>query len=204
MIGILDYGMGNVGSIQNMLKRLSIDCRLENNPVNLGNYHHLILPGVGSYDSGIAKLTESGFREKLDRVVKKGIPILGICLGMQLLGQTSEEGELNGLGWINAKVIRFQQTLGTTSRIKVPHMGWNTVSPREQSNLFAGLEINARFYFVHSYHMVCKDSSDVQATVLHGVEVVAAVKKDNVFGVQFHPEKSHKFGMKLLENFSKC
>lgn len=205
MIGILEYGMGNVGSIQNMLNRLSVPNELVRDPDLLDKYDRLILPGVGAFDAGIARLDQSRLRFRLDELASQGMPILGICLGMQLLGRRSEEGKVSGLGWIQADVIRFKVDAPSVAhRLKVPHMGWNVVSPVNDPQLFQGLPDEPRFYFVHSYHVVCDDPADVIATVRYGGTVTAAVRHGNIHGVQFHPEKSHKFGMKLLENFSKC
>lgn len=205
MIGILEYGMGNVGSIKNMLNRISVASKLVSDPTLLANFDRLILPGVGAFDAGMTRLVQSGFRSKLDELAQQGMPILGICLGMQLLGRGSEEGRLPGLGWIEADVVRFKvDAASATHRLKVPHMGWNVVNPISEPQLFQGLVIEPRFYFVHSFHMVCDDPSDVIASVDYGGLVTAAVRHGNIQGAQFHPEKSHKFGMKLLENFAKC
>jgi glutamine amidotransferase len=205
VIGILEYGMGNVGSIKNMLNRISVSSELISDPAQLDRYDRLILPGVGSFDAGMTRLEQSGLRGRLNELAKQGMPILGICLGMQLLGRRSEEGKLPGLGWIQAEVVRFLvEAHSTSERLKVPHMGWNIVSPTNDPPLFQCLAGEPRFYFVHSYHMVCDNPADVIATVNYGGPVTAAVQHGNILGVQFHPEKSHKFGMKLLENFAKC
>jgi glutamine amidotransferase len=205
MIGILDYGMGNVGSIVNMLRRISVDGKLVSNPEELANCERLILPGVGAFDAGMTRLTESGLRDELNRQVHAGKPVLGICLGMQLLARRSEEGKLPGLGWIEADVIRFQVDAPTASpRLKVPHMGWNVIHPTPNARLFESANGETRFYFVHSYRVVCDHSEDVAAEVDYGGRVTAAVHRGNIYGVQFHPEKSHKFGMRLLKEFAKC
>jgi glutamine amidotransferase len=205
MIGILDYGMGNVGSIVNMLRRISVEAKLVSDPADLTNCDRLILPGVGAFDAGMTKLAESGLRDELDRQVRVGKPVLGICLGMQLLARRSEEGKLPGLGWIEADVIRFQVDASTAHpRLKVPHMGWNLIYPMPNAKLFASANGETRFYFVHSYRVVCDHPEDVAAEVEYGGRVTAAVERDNVYGVQFHPEKSHKFGMRLLAEFAKC
>jgi imidazole glycerol-phosphate synthase subunit HisH len=205
LIGILEYGMGNVGSIKNMLNRISVPSELVSDSALLDRYDRLILPGVGSFDAGMTRLEQSGLRVRLNELAMQGMPVLGICLGMQLLGRRSEEGKLPGLGWIQADVVRFVvDSPSACVRLKVPHMGWNVVSPVNDPQLFQSLANEPRFYFVHSYHMVCDDPADVIATVNYGGPVTAAVRHGNVQGAQFHPEKSHKFGMKLLENFSKC
>jgi glutamine amidotransferase len=205
MIGILEYGMGNVGSIKNMLNRISVASEMVTDANLLDRYDRLILPGVGSFDAGMTKLDQSGLRTRLNELAAQGMPILGICLGMQLLGRRSEEGKLPGLGWIEADVVRFTVDAAlATARLKVPHMGWNVVTPVNEPRLFQNLLTEPRFYFVHSYHMACDDPADVIAWVNYGGQVTAAVRHGNIHGVQFHPEKSHKFGMKLLENFSRC
>ena len=203
MTGILNYGVGNTGSILNMLKRLSIPCRLVEGPEDFDGIERILLPGVGAFDTGMASLARHGFVEVLNNfALERRMPVLGICLGMQLLARRSEEGELPGLGWIGGDVIRFLQNAGDAApRLKIPHMGWNEVTPRPESPLFKGLEIEPRFYFVHSYHFVCDSPDDVAGSVDYGGVATAAVSCGNIHGVQFHPEKSHRFGMKLLENF---
>jgi glutamine amidotransferase len=201
MITIIDYGMGNVGSILNMLKRIGVSARVSSNSDHIRSATKLILPGVGSFDSGMSNLANSGFRELLDeKVLVQRTPVLGLCLGMQLLGSRSEEGKLKGLGWIDAETVRFPPSTKAAG-LKIPHMGWNSVKTTASSPLFASFAEPPRFYFVHSYHMVCSDPSDIAATVSHGLEVTAAISRDNVMGVQFHPEKSHTYGMQLLKAF---
>src|SRR5690606_9261751 len=159
-----------------------------------------ILAGVGAFDHGIRQLHESGWARLLEEaVLQRGAPLLGICLGMQLVCNSSEEGRLSGLGWINAEVKRFN--FGAVSNLKVPHMGWNTIKIVRSNPLLSSADGEQRFYFVHSYHVVCNDSQDVTATSYYGCEFVSALNRGSVFGVQFHPEKSHKFGMALLKRF---
>jgi glutamine amidotransferase len=185
-----------------MLKRLSIPGRLVEGPDDFGGVERILLPGVGAFDAGMTNLVRHGFVDVLnDLVLNKRVPVLGICLGMQMLARGSEEGRLPGLGWIKGDVIGFRNDPSARPRLKIPHMGWNEVTPRPESPLFRGFEGHPRFYFVHSYHFVCDAGEDVSGTVDYGGVVSAAVSSGNIHGVQFHPEKSHRFGMKLLENF---
>lgn len=202
MIGIMNYGVGNVGSIKNMLSKIGEkDAILLNNPDDISRVDKLILPGVGAFDQGMKLLNESGMRKALDEhVLEKNKPILGICLGMQMLGMASEEGTESGLGYINFKCSRFQFN---DNKLKVPHMGWDYVEAEKESPLIHNLGEKARFYFVHSYYAACDKAEDVLLTCDYGWRFAAAVQHKNIYGTQFHPEKSHVFGMKLLENFAK-
>lgn len=201
MIVIVDYGMGNLGSILNMLKKAGAEAVIGATPDSIAAADKLILPGVGAFDAGMRNLQERGLREVLEqKVVQERTPLLGICLGMQLLSRRSEEGNLPGLGWLAADTVRFR--FAEDSPLKIPHMGWNEPRPRGAATLFAPLAQDARFYFVHSYHVVCDDPGDVAAVADYGGEVVAAVESGNIFGVQFHPEKSHRFGLQLLQTFA--
>ena len=201
MIVIIDYGMGNIGSLQNMIKKAGGTSTISSNARDIENAEKLILPGVGAFDNGMTNLQKLGLINVLNKkaVVEK-TPILGVCLGMQLLTKSSEEGVLSGLGWLNAKTVKFKFT-GDSKKLKLPHMGWNTITIRKESLLFNGMYEDARFYFVHSYHLVCEDESDILTTTNYGYDFVSAVEKGNIFGVQFHPEKSHKYGLKLIKNF---
>jgi glutamine amidotransferase len=202
MITIVDYGMGNLGSIMNMLKKIGFPARLSSSPEEVGNADKLILPGVGSFDAGMRNLVDRGLVAPLaEKVVDRGTPILGICLGMQLMAGKSEEGTLPGLGWLDADVVRFRPP-PESERLKVPHMGWNTLEPRKDCPLFRGAGPELRYYFVHSYHVVCRDPSDWAATTCYGADFVSAFQHGSLYGVQFHPEKSHRFGMALLRNFA--
>lgn len=202
LIVIVDYGMGNLGSIRNMLRKIGAPSLVSSDPAEIEKADKLILPGVGSFDAGMRNLADRGLVAPLaEMVAARRTPILGICLGMQLMGKRSEEGVRPGLGWIDAEVIRFHPP-PAAGRLKVPHMGWNTLEPRKDCLLFRGAGPELRFYFVHSYHVVCRDPSDVAATTPHGVDFVSAFQRGNLYGVQFHPEKSHRFGMALLRNFS--
>jgi glutamine amidotransferase len=204
MITIIDYGMGNLGSILNMCRHLGIPAETSGDPATVVRAEKLILPGVGAFDAGMEKLDQSGLREALDqRVVRENAPILGICLGMQLLARRSEEGVRPGLGWIAADVVRFQSPEGRQPPLQIPHMGWSHLTPRLDSRLFAGLPADPRFYFVHSYHVVCDQPGDISATTEHGGTITAAIERGHILGTQFHPEKSHRFGMQLLRNFAR-
>lgn len=203
MITIIDYNTGNLGSIKNMLRRLNIASEITNDTEKIANATKLILPGVGHFDYGMQQLNHSGLIPILNKkVLEEKIPILGICLGVQLLTEGSEEGVEKGLGWVKGKTIAFDKSK-ILARQRIPHMGWTDVSHYSQSRLFADMYEEPRFYFVHSYHLSLTDSKDCLVTAKYGYEFAAGIEHENILGVQFHPEKSHKFGMKLLENFSK-
>ncbi|QDQ29218.1 imidazole glycerol phosphate synthase subunit HisH [Chitinimonas arctica] len=200
MITIVDYGMGNLGSIRNMLKKVGAESEISADPACLRQAGKLILPGVGAFDAGMSSLEQSGLSSLLNELVlEKKVPVLGICLGMHLMTQGSEEGKLRGLGWVQADTIRF--TLPEDSTLKVPHMGWNRVKPCKESRLMKAADEEARFYFVHSYYVKCHATGDSLLKSEHGHEFDAAFEVGNIMGVQFHPEKSHRFGMQLLSNF---
>ena len=202
MIGVLDYGIGNIGSILNMLKRVDGEAMPVTTAEELSGCDKLILPGVGAFDQGMTLLEGSGMRNALDAAVGAGRPLLGICLGMQMLGLQSEEGKREGLKYIPFSLRRFR--LENQPELKVPHMGWDFVTlTQPEDKLVQGVEQPARFYFVHSYHAVCDDPADVLITCDYGFPFAAAVHRGNVWGTQFHPEKSHRFGMRLLRNFAK-
>lgn len=202
MIVVVDYGMGNLGSILNMLKKVgATDVKSSSDPADIERADKLILPGVGAFDTGMQKLRETGLIGLLnEKVVRAKTPTLGVCLGMQLISKISEEGELPGLGWVDAETIRFRFK-GQTSRLKIPHMGWNTADIRREGTLFKDMFPEPRFYFVHSYHVVSHQPADVLATTEYGYEFVSALQHENIMAAQFHPEKSHKFGMRLYKNF---
>lgn len=201
MIVIIDYGLGNLGSIANMLKKLGIKATISSDPAVIETASKLILPGVGAFDNGIRNLSARGLIPLLNaKVLEEKTPVLGLCLGMQLMTQRSDEGVLPGLGWLEAETIRLSFD-ENQHNLRVPHMGWNRVYPVRPNPLFDQVDGILRFYFAHSYHVVCKDRSDVLATTTYGHELTAAVMKDNIIGVQFHPEKSHKFGLQLFKNF---
>ncbi len=201
MITIVDYGAGNLKSISNMLRTLGTDSIISCCPNEIQSASKLILSGVGHFDFGMNSLRESGLVDALNkRVLDDKIPILGICLGAQLLTRGSEEGELPGLGWINGDTINFDKSkLG--KELKIPHMGWAATEPRRQCGLFCDSGDNLRFYYVHSFHLRCDNTTDELCYATHGYRFVSGVQRENIMGVQFHPEKSHRFGMNLLKNF---
>lgn len=203
MTAILDYGVGNLGSIDNMLRAIGERPIITAAPEELGRADRLILPGVGSFDAGMSRLQAGGLADAVKTEAAAGKPVLGICLGMQLLGRGSEEGRMAGLGLIPFDNIRFR--LPEDGALKVPHMGWDVVAFQKDNPLLEGIHGRQRYYFVHSYHAVCDALENVLMTCDYGGEFAAAVCRGNVYGVQFHPEKSHDFGMRLLENFvRKC
>lgn len=200
MIVIIDYQVGNLVSISNMLKRAGGNSVISSNIDVIGNASKLILPGVGSFDYGMKKLRETCLIEILNqKVLVDKVPILGICLGMQLMTKHSEEGNEKGLGWIDASTVKFNFK-EQHNDYKVPHMGWNDVNNIQNNGLFNELG-QSRFYFVHSYFVKCNDSLNSMCTTNYGFEFVSGILKDNIMGVQFHPEKSHKYGMQLMTNF---
>lgn len=200
MITIIDYGMGNLGSVLNMLKKVGTTAKISSALEEILKAEKLLLPGVGSFDAAMSRINESGLFEVLNKLVlEKEIPILGICLGMQLLMNESEEGKLPGFGWIKGKSYHFKGRI--PSSFKVPHMGWNDVTISNQSSITKGFNGEIRFYFVHSYFVKVENPAHSIMNCNYGLEFDAAIHKDNIYGVQFHPEKSHKFGMQFLRNF---
>ncbi len=201
MIAIIDCGIGNVGSVANMFRKLGVEAVVSGDPAAVAQADRLVLPGVGAFDHGMERLRASGLIPILEqRVLHEKTPILGICLGLQLYTKGSDEGGCPGLGWLPARTIRFR--FGTKEgRLKVPHMGWNTVHPTRR-NVWPSLSGEPRFYFVHSYHIECDFGEDVLATACYGYEFAVAVRRGNIAGVQFHPEKSHRFGMAVLRDFA--
>jgi glutamine amidotransferase len=202
MIAILDYGIGNIGSISNMLRKIGVKAAASSDPSVIANADKLILPGVGHFDYCMQQLKNSDFYELLHKkVLEDKIPMLGVCVGCQMLMETSEEGREKGLGWIKGSVVRFKADQMSAS-LKIPHMDWTEVHPTDSCLLYSGIA-NPRFYFVHSYHVLCDDPGLVTATAKYGYDFAASVQSGNISGVQFHPEKSHRFGMDLYRNFSK-
>lgn len=201
MVVIVDSGIGNTGSILNMLRKIGAKAVISSESEQIEAADKLIMSGIGAFDNGIKMLEKNGLIPLLEKkVLKDKTPILGICLGMQLFTKRSEEGILNGLGWVDAVTKRFRNNVNK-EKIRIPHMGWNVVEPVKESGLFANIEQEMRFYFLHSYHVICNDINNVLATTFYGHNFVSVLQKDNIIGVQFHPEKSHIFGMKLIKNF---
>lgn len=203
MITIVDYGVGNVGAFLTVYKRLNIAARRATTAAELDGSTRLILPGVGDFDQAIRRLDASGMRPALDQLVlDRRIPVLGVCVGMQMLGRSSDEGRLAGLGWVDGQVRSFR-SVPETAALPLPHMGWNDVVPGPAAGpMFRGLESDARFYFLHSFFFACDRADDAAATARYGVDFCTAVRSNNIAGVQFHPEKSHRWGMRLLDNFA--
>ena len=202
MIAIIDYGLGNVKAFLNVYKRLNIVASVARTSSELNSASKLILPGVGSFDCAMELLRQSGMRDALDELVLgQSIPVLGVCVGMQILASSSEEGQLDGLGWIDGQVRKFD-VAAFRQPAPLPHMGWNDVWPVANSGIFGGLENDARFYFLHSYFFQCKQNEHVIAQADYGAAFTCAVKMKNIYGVQFHPEKSHDYGARLLKNFA--
>jgi len=201
MITVIDYQTGNIGSIVNMIKKAGGEAVFSSDLEQIETAEKFILPGVGSFDIGMQKLTELGFIDVLKRrVIKDKIPILGICLGMQLLAERSEEGVLPGLGFISGDVVKFRFN-NINANLRIPHMGWNSVNIKKESPLFYDMYENPVFYFVHSYHVVCNNPEDVVSTTNYGYDFASSLQRENIFGTQFHPEKSHKYGLRLIKNF---
>lgn len=204
MVGIINYGVGNISAFVNIYKELSIPLKIVSCKEELSGITKIILPGVGHFDYAMSKFEESGMKEEIDHmVIAKKIPVVGICVGMQMMANRSDEGQLKGLGWIDADVKRFDRNLTFRNiNLPLPHMGWNDVNPVSNSLIFSGLEKESRFYFLHSYYFVCNNQSDVIATSEYGGQFTCAANYGNVYGIQFHPEKSHKYGIQLLKNFA--
>jgi len=197
---IVDCGIGNLRSVQKKYISIGSNALISSNLDIISNATKLVLPGVGHFSTGVKRLRELGIWDVLNEMVlNKNIPILGICLGMQLMSTHSEEGNTQGLGWFDATVVKFK--IKNTIRYKIPHMGWNDVKIIKQSPLFEGIDTSSLFYFVHSYHMICNDNNDIIGKTNYDYEFVSAINKNNIFGVQFHPEKSHDQGKQIIQNY---
>lgn len=201
MIVIVDYGLGNLLSISNMIKRIGFRVEISSSRQVIEKAEKLILPGVGSFDTGINNLKAMGIIDLLNKKVNiDKVPVLGICLGMQLFAKDSEEGTEKGLGWIDSNIVKFNSSI-ISKKLKIPHMGWNKAYVKSNRLITSNFQEDFRFYFVHSYHMVNNNDNDVVATTNYGYSFTSIAQKDNIIGVQFHPEKSLRFGMQLLKNF---
>ena len=202
MITIVDYGMGNLGSLQNMFKKIGEESIISSNKEDIENATKLLLPGVGSFDNAMKNLEKLNLIEVIKiKVLQDNVPIMGICLGMQLLTNSSEEGSMKGFGFIDAEAKKFKFK-NLNERLPIPHMGWNKTNIHKESKLYKdNNDKNRRFYFVHSYAVTCNDENDILTTTNYGYSFVSSFEKGNIIGCQFHPEKSHKYGMKLLKNF---
>lgn len=203
MIAIIDYGLGNIRAFVNVYERLNIKINIAHNAFDIKNATKLILPGVGAFDYAMSKLNTSGMREALEeQVITNHVPVIGICVGMQIMAKSSDEGKLPGLGWFDAEVKLFD-TKKIPYKTSLPHMGWNTIHLLGKNRLLEQLSDESRFYFLHSYYFSCNQSEDIIAKTGYGIEYASAVNKGNIYGIQFHPEKSHQNGIQLLQNFAK-
>lgn len=203
MITIIDYGLGNIRAFVNVYERLNIKTKVAHNAGDLSDATKIILPGVGAFDYAMKQLNASGMRDELDnKVLGEKTPVIGICVGMQILANSSEEGILPGLGWIDGEVKLFD-TSKIQHKTRLPHMGWNNITPLNGHELLNGLDAQSRFYFLHSYYFVCHNENEIISTTEYGISYASAVNRENIFGIQFHPEKSHSNGIQLLHNFAK-
>jgi len=202
MIAIVDYGLGNIQAFANIYKRLGIPSAFATTADDLNNSSHILLPGVGSFDWAMERLDSSGMRPALEQlVINEQRPVLGVCVGMQMMARRSDEGQALGLGWFDADVKKFDKSAIKIQR-QLPHMGWNDVVQVTSSNLFQGMEEQARFYFLHSYYFAPINPGEILANTNYGDLFASAIHRDNIYGVQFHPEKSHRWGIQLLKNFA--
>jgi glutamine amidotransferase len=202
MITIIDYGLGNIRAFLNVYQRIGINVMIGHNVNDIKNATKLILPGVGSFDYAMKLLNSSGLRSEVEKqVFENKIPLIGICVGMQMLAKSSDEGMLPGLGWIDGKVKKFNTHL-IPFKTQLPHMGWNTILIKKSNNLLDNLSENTRFYFLHSYYFECNNADDIIAETEYGLKFSSAVNNKNIYGIQFHPEKSHSNGVHLLHNFA--
>jgi glutamine amidotransferase len=202
MITIIDYGSGNIRAIGNIYDKLKIDYKIAKSPEQVIGAQKIFLPGVGAFDETISMLDKTGFREVLDfEVIQNKVPIIGICVGMQILAESSEEGKLPGLGYIKGKVRKMDASL-LNQKPKLPHLGWNSLEISRKSALLKNIDSEMGFYFLHSYYFECENQEDILTTTTYGKSFASAINHDNVYGIQFHPEKSHHNGINLLHNFA--
>ncbi len=203
MITIINYGSGNISAIGNIYERLKVPFKIANTPEEVFGAEKIILPGVGAFDETISMLDESGFRSVLDKeVLENKVPVIGICVGMQILAKSSEEGKLPGLGWIDGVVKKIDKSL-IVVKPKIPHLGWNSIEVTNPNPLYDGINEEEGFYFLHSYYFECNNEADVLSKTFYGKTFASSVNNNNIYGVQFHPEKSHSNGVQLLHNFAK-
>lgn len=203
MIGIINYGSGNLQAIMNIYNRLNLSAYIAESAQDLEKADRLILPGVGAFDEAMGKMKSSGLFDKLNELVLENkVPVLGICVGMQIMAAASDEGEAEGLGWFDATVQKLDPVNNDGESVLLPHMGWNSVSQKKNNHLFTDIDPEKGFYFLHSYHFVCNKESDILARTNYGNVVTSAVSRDNIYGTQFHPEKSHSNGIQIFKNFA--
>jgi glutamine amidotransferase len=202
MITIIDYGLGNIRAFRNVYERLNIKTKLATTAYDVKDATKIILPGVGSFDHAMTLLNNSGMRDELDKqVLENKVPVIGICLGMQIMAKSSDEGKLPGLGWFDAEVKLFDAK-NLTFKTQYPHMGWNTMKPVKESPVLTNLNEGSRFYFLHSYYVICNNQEDILTETTYGITYASAINKNNIYGIQYHPEKSHSNGVQLLKNFA--
>jgi len=203
MIKIINYGLGNILAFYNLYKSINVDIEIASTSSELSSASKIILPGVGTFDQAMIKLNDSGMRDVLDKkVLEEKVPVLGICVGMQIMLKSSQEGKLNGLSWVNANVVKFNPLINSGEN-KIPHMGWNSINPIGNSNILNDLDKESQFYFLHSYYCDINDDDLILATTNYQKNFISIFKHNNIYGIQCHPEKSHDSGITLLKNFSK-
>ncbi len=203
MITIIDYGLGNIKAFSNIYERLNVKVKIAAKKSDLIGATKIILPGVGAFDYAMSQLNNSGMRDAIEKeVISNKVPILGICVGMQMLANSSEEGSLSGLGWINGTVNQFDKNLLKQNLYMLPHMGWNNINEFNKNDLFKNIPNFGRFYFLHSYYFICQSKENIVTTTSYGIDFASSVNDKNIYGVQFHPEKSHNLGVRILNNFA--